>query len=94
MCLSDVACKSIKMSIHTSRICFVLVLLTGLKFTRVVEGSSQSFKDPKTLKLIWLPSDKLPPKHISPEVLEGPSSQLPYINVSPSRAPKQLLGAR
>jgi len=46
------------------------------------------------MKLIWLPPGQQPPTHIPTENLQDPSSQLPYINVSPSRAPKQLLGAR
>ena len=71
----------------------LLILLSVLSTLTKIEGN-HSNNIPNLMKLIWLPFDEQPPQHISPESLEGPLSQLPYINVSPSRAPKQLLVAR
>jgi len=71
----------------------LLILLSVLSFLTKIE-CSLSNNSPSLMKLVWLPSDQQPPKHISLDSLDGPLSQLPYINVSPSRAPKQLLGAR
>ena len=84
---------SIKMSLHSATIC-VLVVLSAFTSLSLVDGRSEAIQNPHLMKLIWLPFGEKPPKHISSEALEGPLSQLPYINVSPSRAPKQLLGAR
>ena len=39
-----------------------------------------------TLKLVWLPSNVPPPKHLS--------ARQPFIEVPSSRQPKQFLGAR
>ena len=95
MRLTNNICQPMKMNIPTAKLWFVLLLLTEIKITSTVQGSSRSINEQSTLKLIWLPSDQLPPKHILPGTFHGPSwSQLPYIDVSPSRAPKQLLGAR
>ena len=80
------------MNIHSAT-SHVLILLSVLSFLTKNE-CSLSNNSPSLMKLIWLPSDQQAPKHISLDTLEGPSSQLPYINVSPSRAPKQLIGAR
>ena len=81
------------MSLHSATIC-VLVVLSAFTSLSLVDGRSEATQNPYLMKLIWLPFGEKPPKHISSEALEGPLSQLPYINVSPSRAPKQLLGAR
>ena len=81
------------MSLHAATI-YVLVMLSAFISLSKVDGRSEAIQNPYLMKLVWLPSGEKPPKHISSEALEGPLSQLPYINVSPSRAPKQLLGAR
>lgn len=72
---------------------YILVLFVVSSFATTTEGN-KSINGPNMMKLVWLPSDQKPPNHISSEIAEGPLSQLPYIDVSPSRAPKQLLGAR
>jgi len=68
---------------------FFSILIFLIKLKRIESSNGQ-----RLMKLIWLPPGQQPPTHIPTENLQDPSSQLPYINVSPSRAPKQLLGAR
>ena len=68
---------------------FFSILIFLIKLKRIESSNGQ-----RLMKLIWLPPGQQPPIHIPTENLQDPSSQLPYINVSPSRAPKQLLGAR
>ena len=84
---------NIKMSLYKTSICTLLVLFALISLSNV-DGRSEVIQAPRLMKLIWLPNGEKPPKHISSEAFNGPQSQLPYINVSPSRAPKQLLRAR
>ena len=94
MCLKcQRASYNIKMSLHNITIHTLIVLLVSISLPKV-DGRSEVIQNPHLMKLIWLPFGETPPKHISQEAFDGPLSQLPYINVSPSRAPKQLLRAR
>ena len=72
---------------------YIFLLFVVSSFS-IVAVENKSIDGPNMMKLVWLPSDQKPPNHLSREITEGPLSQLPYIDVSPSRAPKQLLGAR
>ena len=87
------ASYNIKMSLTNITI-YTLIVLSAFISLPKVDGRSEVIQNPHLMKLIWLPFGEKPPKHISQEAFDGPLSQLPYINVSPSRAPKQLLRAR
>ena len=84
---------NIKMSLQTTAIVTFIVLISYSLLSKV-DARTEAIQNPRLMKLIWLPNGENPPSHISSEAFDGPQSQLPYINVSPSRAPKQLLRAR
>ena len=81
------------MSLQTTAFVTFIVLISYSLLSKV-DARTEAIQNPRLMKLIWLPSGENPPSHISSEAFDGPQSQLPYINVSPSRAPKQLLRAR
>ena len=84
---------NIKMSLQTTTIVTFMILFSFSSLSKV-DARTEAIQNPRLMKLIWLPNGENPPSHISSEAFDGPQSQLPYINVSPSRAPKQLLRAR